>query len=563
MTAPDPGASSIGDALAASIEAHGDRLAIIEADRERENGRWTYAELGAEAERFAALLQGHGLTAGDRCAILMANQFKWIASAVGGLWAGAVLVPMDARQPPREQLSLLAHARPRALVIDHPLWRELAAVAAGALDGVTIVVSEAPDREQLGSAVRWDAAPAVGLSRPPRGRDDIATVVYSSGTAGTPKGCMLHHRTYLRQAQMVGAVFRIGGEDRYMSVLPTSHTTDFTVGFLLPLLFGASIVYQRTMRPQFLSAAMRKYEVTFTVLVPLVLRQIEKRLRARLDGVPDWPALLAEHRAGPARPGELPAWLDPIVEAELGARLRLILIGGAFVERGLAGFFFDLGLPVAVGYGLTEAGTVVSISDPRSGPFDGACRVLPGVEVEVREPSDDGVGEVWIRSPTLMAGYLHDEALTGAALVGGWLRTGDLGMLEPDGRLRVVGRIKNMIVTAGGKNVYPEDIESHFDGVPDCAELCVFAENYLWPSSTLVGEGLVVIVRPARGGEVSPGCVGELRRRNRELAGYKRLRGYLAWSRPFPATSSGKTRRDALADELRALDRGAVRPLES
>ena len=135
MTAPDPGASSIGDALAASIEAHGDRLAIIEADRERENGRWTYAELGAEAERFAALLQGHGLAAGDRCAILMANQFKWIASAVGGLWAGAVLVPMDARQPPREQLSLLAHARPRALVIDHPLWRELAAVAAGALDG--------------------------------------------------------------------------------------------------------------------------------------------------------------------------------------------------------------------------------------------------------------------------------------------------------------------------------------------------------------------------------------------------------------------------------------------
>jgi long-chain acyl-CoA synthetase len=554
--------TSIGDAIAASIARHGDRVALIEADRERENRRLSYAQLGEESERFAALLQSHRLAPGDFCAILMSNQWKWIAGAVGALRAGAVLVPMDARSSSPEQASLLAHARPAALLVEHPLWGRLRAAAPGALDGALVIVSEAPEGADLGGAIRWEARPSRGFTPVGRDPDDIATVVYSSGTAGAPKGCMLHHRTYLRQAQMVGGAFRIGVEDRYMSILPTSHTTDFTVGFILPLLFGASIVHQRTMRPQFLSAAMRTHEATFTVMVPLVLRQIEKRIRARLAAVPDWRERLILHRAGPARPGELPDWLDPIVEAELGPMLRLILIGGAFVERGLAGFFHELGLPVAVGYGLTEAGTVVAVSDPRAGPFDGACRVLPGIELDIREPAEDGVGEVWVRSPTLMGGYLGDDELTRATIVDGWLRTGDLGRLEADGRLRLVGRAKNMIVTAGGKNVYPEDIEARFEGVPGCGELCVLAENYVWPARTMVGERLLLVVRPERGAELDHACVAELRRRNRELAEHARVRGVLAWNRPFPATGSHKLRREALVEELRGIDRTAVRPLE-
>jgi long-chain acyl-CoA synthetase len=242
--------SSLGDAFAASIARHGDRIALIEADRERENLRWTYAELGAEAERFAALVQGLGVEPGDRLAILMSNQARWIAGAVGALRAGAVLVPMDARQSPEEQASLLAHARPRALLVEHPLWARLS------VDLPLVIATEAPADVDL---VRWETPPARAFSPVARDPDDIATVVYSSGTAGAPKGCMLHHRTYLRQAQMVGGAFRIGVDDRYMSILPTSHTTDFTVGFVLPLLCGASIVHQRTMRPQFLSAAMRTH----------------------------------------------------------------------------------------------------------------------------------------------------------------------------------------------------------------------------------------------------------------------------------------------------------------
>lgn len=545
-------ATSLGEAFAASIARHADRIALIEADRERENLRWTYAELGAEAERFAALVQGLGVGPGDRLAILMNNQARWIAGAVGALRAGAVLVPMDARQSPAEQAALLAHARPRALLVEHPLWARLTASLP------LVIATEAP--AEVPRLVRWETPPARAFTPVARGPDDIATVVYSSGTAGAPKGCMLHHRTYLRQAQMVGGAFRIGVDDRYMSILPTSHTTDFTVGFVLPLLCGASIVHQRTMRPQFLSAAMRIHEATFTVLVPLVLRQMEKRIRARLAEVPDWRERLAAFRAGPARPGEMPDWLDPIIEHELGPKLRLILIGGAFVERGLAGFFSELGLPVAVGYGLTEAGTVVAVSDPRAGAFDGACRVLPGIEMEIRDPAADGVGEVWVRSPTLMGGYLGDEELTRATIVNGWLRTGDLGRLEADGRLRLLGRAKNMIVTAGGKNVYPEDIESRFERVPGCAEVCVVAENYVWPTRTMVGERLVLVVRPE--GDLDATCIDELRRRNRELAEHARVRGYLVWNRAFPATGSHKLRRDALVEELRALDRSAVRPLD-
>lgn len=534
----------LGAAFERACEQHADRIAVVELDRGVETLRYTYGELGAEARRFAALLADAGFTTSDRLAIVLPNQARWIASAIGALWAGGALVPIDARLFAQEQATLIAYVRPRALVTTRERYEALRAELSR--DVRVFLVDEAS----------W-SAPAEPRAR--RARDGTATIVFSSGTGGgAPKGCVLSDDVYLGQARMLGAAFRVGVTDRYLSVLPTSHTTDFTMGFVLPLLFGASIVYEKTPRPEALSHAMRTYGVTYTALVPRLLRHFETKMRPMLAAVPDIERRIEALRDEPLRPGALPDWLAAIVEPIFGARLRLVLAGGAFVDPRLAEFFADVGVRIGVGYGLTEAGAVVAVGDPRAPHFDGAYVLLPGVEAEVREAGPDGFGAIWVRTPSLMRSYYRAPELTGRTLVDGWLFTGDVGRLDDTGRLVLVGRAKNMIVTEGGKNVYPEDVEGAFAALEGCAELCVLAERYIWPQHDLQNERLIVVVRPT---SEAARFVAELERRNRALPAYKRVGGYLVWPRPFPTTGSLKPRRDRLAAELRAADDARIHPI--
>jgi long-chain acyl-CoA synthetase len=237
------------------------------------------------------------------------------------------------------------------------------------------------------------------------------------------------------------------------------------------------------------------------------------------------------------------------VHRGFGGGLKAFFAGGAFTDPQMLRFFYDLGIQVANGYGLTEAGTVVTLNDFEDYRPETVGRPLPGTEVRIADAGPDGIGEVCVRGPTVMAGYLDDPELTAQTIEGGWLRTGDLGRLEPSGHLCLFGRRKNMIVTAGGKNVYPEDIENVFDGLP-VKEFCVFAGHVIRGDRK---EQLLVVVRPD-GRE----WLAELQARNRKLPDYKRVHGYVAWERDFPRTASLKIKRDALADEIRAAPGAAA-----
>jgi long-chain acyl-CoA synthetase len=249
------------------------------------------------------------------------------------------------------------------------------------------------------------------------------------------------------------------------------------------------------------------------------------------------------------------------IHAELGGKLRLIFAGGAFIDRDVAQFFYDLGLPVVIGYGLTEASTVVTVNDLEPFRADTVGKPVPGVDVEIRDANELGLGEVWVRGPTVMSGYLDAPELTAEAIVDGWLRTGDVGYVDVAGHLKLVGRAKNMIVTEGGKNIYPEDIESSFEDLAECEEYCVYAADYVWPSGKLTGEQLVIVLRP-EGDAPSDALIEELRRRNRKLPDFKRLAGYVVWNDEFPVTASLKIKRGVLAERLRELARAdAIVPL--
>ena len=560
---------SVGEAIRDTIVTHKSNVALIEADRHRENGEWTYRQLSAEAKRFGALLQGNGFKAGDRCAILMQNQAKWIFSAVGALWSGATLVPLDYKLTAPEQMALLDHCRPAVLVTEYSTWLDLQKEDQAALEKTLVLVTEAPDGADLGKARRWEEAPTGEFTYVERTRDDVAAIVYSSGTSGTAKGCMLTHDNYLEQAEILGRLFPIEEDDRYFSVLPTNHAIDFMVGFIVPLLFGAAVVHQRTLRPQFIRSSMKQYGITHIALVPTILKNLEKRIRERLDELPDWQrrvvdSLTKVNEMVTAREPrhEVSRWLLKPIHDVMGGKLRMIFAGGTFIDRDMAQFFYDLGIPVVIGYGLTEASTVVAVNDLKPFRGDTVGKPVPGVEVEIRGANEDGIGEVWVKGRTVMKGYLDEPELTAEAIVDGWLRTGDLGHVDVSGHLRLVGRAKNMIVTEGGKNIYPEDIEAAFDDLPDCEEHCVFAANYIWPSGKMTGEELVIILRPEEGESLSEALLDDLATRNRKLPDFKRLSGYVVRTEEFPATASLKIKRNVLADELRDRSRtAAVVPL--
>jgi long-chain acyl-CoA synthetase len=180
------------------------------------------------------------------------------------------------------------------------------------------------------------------------------------------------------------------------------------------------------------------------------------------------------------------------------------------------------------------------------------------MEVKILNADTEGIGEVAVRSKTIMSKYLDDPEMTARTIVDGWLMTGDLGRIDPTGHLQLFGRKKNMIVTEEGKNIYPEDIETAFEGLP-VKEFCVFAANYLWPQRSMVGEQLVIVLHPEAGKAVNEELEEELAARNRRLTNYKRVHGYLTWDRDFPLTASMKIKRGELAEQIRgAVDRSAV-----
>ena len=582
---------SLGEALRDATISFKSRTALIESDRHRETGRWTYAELRDQATAFGGALQALGFSAGDRCAVLMQNQAKWLIGATGALWAGATLVPLDYKLTPPEQRALIAHAKPRVLLTEWPTWEKLSREPGDAFETVLVVVTEAPAEARLGRARRFEELTGKPLTFTARGREDIACIVYSSGTGGTPKGCMLTHANYLAQAEVLGRMYPMADGDRYFSVLPTNHAIDFMCGFLIPFMMGGAVVHQRTLRPAYLGATMERYGITHIALVPTILKNLEKKIRDRLDDLPKWQRLIVdqlidvnEYATRRAPKHNLSSKLLKPLHAPFGGKLRLIFCGGAFVERACAEFFNRIGLPVVIGYGLTEAGTVLTVNDLQPFRGDSVGKPVDGVELELRDRNDAGVGEVWVRGPTVMRGYLDAPELTAEALVDGWLRTGDLGVIDAAGHLKLVGRAKNMIVTEGGKNVYPEDIETAFTQLEDCEECCVFAVSYLWPTGALGDERLVLVVRPKGGPKKKDDndddddaddkksepdaatrlarLLSELQARNRRLADYKRLAGVVVWDREFPRTASQKLKREPLARELRArIDRGAIREL--
>jgi long-chain acyl-CoA synthetase len=550
--------ASLGAALSAALERWPNETCLIEADRDREKVRLTYSDFKEMARPLSRALEDADFKAGDRAAIIMTNQSKWLISAYSIFFCGGVLVPLDYKLSAAEHLQLLAHSKSRFLVVEYYLWRAITQSPQFANLSVEIVlVTEAPAGADLRGALRWEEFKRKGEPEfVARQREDTACIVYSSGTGGRPKGCVLTHDNYLEQCASLTAWYPFWPGMRYLSILPTNHAIDFMVGFIGPFTCGACVVHLRTLRPEFVRDAFVRYRISYVSLVPMVLKNLERGLRAKFDELKPAKRWMLDRMIAlnksltRKRPRvELSRRLLPQVHKAFGGELRALIVGGAFTDPSTLQFFYDLGIPVTCGYGLTEACTAVTLNDLKPFRADTVGKPLPGSEVRVLNPDSDGIGEVAVRSRAVMSHYLDDPEQTALTIVEGWLLTGDQGRLEAHGHLQLVGRKKNMIVTAGGKNIYPEDIEAAFDGLP-VKEFCVFAANYLWPQKTLGNEMLVLVARLEQNQQLDDHQREEIVVRNRRLPDFKRVAGYLVWEKDFPRTASLKIKRGELAAEI-------------
>ena len=344
----------LGAALRDALERWPNETCLIEADRDREKSRLTYSDFKEMALPLARALQDADFAPGDRTAIIMTNQSKWLISAYAILFSGGVLVPLDYKLSAAEHLQLLAHSKAKSLIIEYHLWRAIMQ-SPGFQDHKlkTVLVTEAPMGAELAKAFRWEdfrrKGEPVFVSRE---REDVACIVYSSGTGGRPKGCVLTHDNYLEQCKSLTAWYPFWPGVRYLSILPTNHAIDFMVGFIGPFVCGACVVHLRTLRPEFVRDAFVRYRITYVALVPMILKNLERGLRAKFEELPTLKRWVLHRLIGlnkmfsKSRPNvELSRRLLPQVHQAFGGELLALITGGAFMEPSTLQFSMILVFP--------------------------------------------------------------------------------------------------------------------------------------------------------------------------------------------------------------------------
>src|ERR1700747_30199 len=331
----------LGAALRDALDRFPGEVCLIEAARDREKLRLTYSDFKEMALPLARALEDADFDPNDRAAIIMTNQSKWLISAYAIFYCGGVLVPLDYKLTASEHLQLLNHSKAKVLIIEYHLWRAIMRAPEFQTIATKIVlVTEAPLGAELAGAFRWEDFKRKGLPDfVMRQKDDVACIVYSSGTGGRPKGCVLTHENYLEQCRSLTAWYPFWPGVRYLSILPTNHAIDFMVGFIGPFVFGACVAHLRTLRPECVRDAFIRYRISYMSLVPMVLKNLEKGLRTKFDELPKGKRFVLDRMIAInklltiLRPNvKLSRMLLRNIHRGFGGELLALITGGAFME---------------------------------------------------------------------------------------------------------------------------------------------------------------------------------------------------------------------------------------
>jgi long-chain acyl-CoA synthetase len=543
-----------------SAKRYSTRVAMrIERDGQRE--QYTYADIQELATRAAAFFASQGVRPGDRVLLASHNAPEWGISYFGVLKAGATCVPVDPESLTDELINFTRASGATGIILgpkaceNHPDLQEKLIEA-----GLETRLWRYSEIFELTDEQTEDRRIALLPARV--SPNTVASLIFTSGTTGQPKGVMLSHKNLTNMVSMLASVFEMDTGDGVLSVLPLYHTFEFSTGFLTPFSRGTQITYLSELSGEELARAIKKNHVTGMVGVPALWELLHRRIMSRLRENGEWVASAAEAlmRFNSWLRDKTPLNLGQVVfrpiHSGLGGHIRYLISGGSALNEKVKRDMHGLGFTILEGYGLTEASPVLTVTRPQNSlNASSVGKALPGVEIRIADADSSGIGEVIARGPNVMLGYYKNEQATQGALSGRWLYTGDLGRLDEEGNLYLVGRSKEIIVDTNGKNVYPDEIEELYKDSPYIKELGVvgLAEG--------IGEKVACLVVPDYDADISLSRE-EVHRRvethfrevSSALPFYKRVKALYFTDVELPRTATRKVKRREVVRIIQSLE---------
>jgi len=551
---------------AVSRSSAGRDAIIYRSGKQREFTRWSYTRFGDECRRIARGLLAAGLSRGDRVVLWSENRPEWMAVWMGTVIAGICIVPVDFLATEQECINIMKITRARAFFYSGRK-REFASSLPS--NGISLPVSVciSPEREDVppdyetefahfGKDAGSQVLPAID-SIPP---DHPASIVFTSGTTGFAKGVTLSHKNIIANTSAAIRILEPTDKDIFMDVLPLHHTYPTTCSFMAPIATGIPVVIAEKIVGKVVVDDIKDAGVTFLIAVPLLYDKVMAAIESgynKLSPVIRGPLnLLRKIALAEAKKGRLAFGRKVFRFIRKKANLHsigIMVAGGGPLNPNTADFFDSFGFNIVHGYGMSENSPLIAVNTPRHKRNESVGLPVSYTEVKIIDQGPDGIGEIACKSPSVMLGYFENEEATKEVITeDGWLLTGDLGYRDKDGFVYIKGRKKNLIVGSGGKNIYPEEVESHFQ------------------SSRVIGEILVVGRKePSYGGEVifavtvpnydairedHPGRENddnfisemikkEIEEANRSLPVYKKISDFTVRKEPFEKNAQQKIRR--------------------
>lgn len=486
--------------------------------------RYTYGDLYRLAQANAARLIGLGVSQSDQVILCGENCPEWVIAYFSVLFAGATVVPLDRQWRPNDIAEIAKFIEAKVALVSDNLVNPIAsALREVGFDIVLLPFSE------LTQIVEPVPSPMSRVPHP----DDVASIIFVTGPTVEPRGVMLTHRNFISNLRAIVKVLTPMHNDHILSLLPLHHAFAFTGELLVAMWAGATITYPENLRSRTVMETMKEVGITALIGVPRVFQILHESIHAEVRRRGKWAwlmfnllkrfSLLVRNLTG----HNIGRTLFAQVHRQFGGKLRLLISGGAALPPHIFDDFTAMGFLLCEGYGLTETSPVVTVN-PMHRPKRGSVgKPLPGVEVIIANPDEGGVGEILVRGPNVFAGYFRNPEATERMLRDGWLHTGDLGRFDRDGYLYITGRVKDVIVTAAGKNVYPEELERKFASIAGVKELCVVG---IWDEETMGERPHLVIVpepqwasSPERLREFEHRVRQEVQHRSQSLPSYQRI----------------------------------------
>ena len=448
-------------------------------ERNGKKEQYTFEDVRELTLRAAGFMAANGIKLGDNVILFSSNMPEWGMSYFGILKTGAAAIPIDPASGIDEIVNFAKTGEAKAVLLSLKLAEENPELAEK-LKAAKLKINVWTFNEVFEMPSEIEEAKRLALLPEKVLANNVASLIFTSGTTGTPKAVMLSHKNFVNMISMLSSVLEMDTSDGILSVLPLHHTFEFSAGFLTPFANGTQITYLDELSSEELSRAIENNLVTGMVGVPALWEMLHRRIKTRMRERGDWFADLADNVI------EFNAWirdntpfnLGPIVffpiHEGMGGRMRYMISGGSALSEKVQKDLHGLGFTVLEGYGLTESSPVLTVARPGNKLLRGSVgKPLPGVEIMIENPDANGVGEVLARGQNVMLGYFNNDEATEAVIEDRWLKTGDLGKLDDDGNLYIVGRSKDVIIDSNGKNIYPDEIEDLYGKSDFIKELSV------------------------------------------------------------------------------------------